>query len=152
MENFSDTVSIVFMLSGLGVIYLSRFLLRKYPKVSGNELKSFDPDLEGIHKTYLVLNTVTVGLVAFILFLVYQANPIFWGSRVLVLFIPVFAVFAMFDGLFALRTKVFPTTTKHNWNSFVYDKDDELRWVALWQIGLSMVLLAIDYVAFVYSL
>ena len=140
------------MLSGLGVIYLSRFLLRKYTKMTGNELKSIDSSLEGIHQTYFSLNMLTVLSFAFFLFLVYQSNKIFWEERALVLFTPGFIVLALFDGLFALRTKVFPTTTRYNWNSYVYDADEKLRWIAYWQIGLAFVLLAADYVLYLFML
>jgi len=152
MKDLDFKIGIALLLSGLGVIYLSRFLLRKHPKMTGNDLKSLSPSLEGIHQTYLVLNTVTVLSFAFFLFLVYQSNKTFWGERVLVLFVPVFIVFALFDGIFALRTKVFPTTTRYNWNSYVYDADEKFRWVAYWQISLAFVLLVADYVLYVILL
>jgi hypothetical protein len=149
MKDLDFKLGFALLISGLGVIYLSRFLLRKHPKMTGNDLKNLDLSLEGIHQTYLVLNTVTVLSFAFFLFLIYQSNKTFWEERVLVLFVPVFVVFALFDGIFALRTKVFPTTTRYNWNSYVYDGEEKLRWVAYWQIGLAVVLLVADYVLYV---
>lgn len=152
MKELDFKIGVTLLLSGLGVVYLSRFLLRRYPKMTGNDLKNLDPSLEGIHQTYLALNTVTVLSFAFFLFLIYQSNKTFWEERVLVLFVPVFIVFALFDGIFALRTKVFPTTTRYNWNSYVYDADEKLRWVAFWQIGLAVVLLVADYVLYILML
>ena len=143
-------ISFGLMFSGLGIIYLSRFLLRKYPKMKGDDLRRLDSSLGNIHQTYFTSNLVTVLSFAFCLFLIYQSNKPFWEERVAVLFIPIFAVFALFDGIFALRTKVFPTTTKYNWNSYVYDADERLRWVAYWQIGLAVVLLIADYVLYVF--
>ena len=145
-------ISFGLMFSGLGIIYLSRFLLRKHPKMKGDDLKRLDASLENIHQTYFTLNLVTVLSFAFCMFLVYQSNKPFWEVRVSVLSIPVFAVFALFDGIFALRTKVFPTTTKYNWNSYVYDAEEKFRWVAYWQIGLAVILLVADYVLYVLML
>jgi len=152
MSDWDLKIGVALMVSGLGVIYVSRFLLRKYPKMTGKELKNVDPNLESIHKTYLFSSTFTFLLFAFFLFLIYQSNRAFWEERVLVLFVLSLVVFALFDSFFALRTKVFPTTTRYNWNSYVYDGDEKLRWVAFWQIGLSILLLVIDYVVFVTSL
>jgi hypothetical protein len=152
MDIFSGTLGGLALLFGLGIVYLSRFLLRKHAKRTGSELESIDSELEGIHRTYRVLNTATLLAAGFFLFLIYQRNRAFWEERIIVLFIPVFAVFALFDGLFALRTKVFPTTTKYNLNSYVYDRDDELRWIAFWQIGLSVLLLVLDGVILSFTL
>jgi hypothetical protein len=148
MNGFSAALGVFSLLFGLGIVYLSRFLLRNYPKLTGSELESLSSELEGMHRTYRVLNTVTVLSVGFLCFLLYQLNRAFWEERVIVLFVPIFVVFTLVDGLFALRTKVFPTTTKYNWDNYVYDGDEELSWVAYWQIGLSMFLLVIDYVLF----
>jgi len=152
MKDLYFKIGVALMISGLGVIYLSRFLLRKCPKMTGSDLKNLDTNLEGLHKTYFSLSTLTVLLFGFFLFLVYQSNRTFWEQRVFVLFIPVFVVFALFDGLFALRTKVFPATTRYNWNSYVYDADEKLRWVAYLQIGLAFVLLAADCVLYAFML
>ena len=127
MDRFSGMLGGLALLFGLGIVYLSRFLLRKHTKRTGSELESLDSELEGIHRTYRVLNTVILLSAGFFLFLIYQGNRAFWDERIIVLFIPVFAVFALFDGFFALRTKVFPTTTKYNLNSYVYDRDNKLR-------------------------
>lgn len=152
MDRFSAALGILTLFSGLGVVYLSRLLLRKHPKLTGSELESLNSELEGIHRTYRVFNTVTLLSVGFFLFLLYQLNRAFWEERVVVLFIPIFSVFTLFDGLFALRTKVYPTTTQHNLNSYVYDSDNQLRWVAFWQIGLSLLLLVLDCVVFIFTL
>lgn len=148
MNGFSAALGVFSLLFGLGIVYLSRFLLRNYPKLTGSELENLKPELEGIHRTYRVLNTVTVLSIGFFCFLIYQLNRTFWEERVMVLFVPIFVVFTLFDGLFALRTKVFPTTTRYNLDNYVYDSDEELSWVAYWQIGLSIFLLVIDYVLF----
>ncbi len=148
MNGFSAALGVFSLLFGLGVVYLSRFLLRNHPKLTGSELESLHSELEGIHRTYRVFNTVTVLSVGFLCFLIYQLNRTFWEERVVVLFVPVFVVFTLFDGLFALHTNVFPTTTRYNLDNYVYDRHEELRWVAFWQIGLSMFLLVIDYVLF----
>lgn len=147
-NGFSTALGVFSLLFGLGIVYLSRFLLRKYPKLTGDELKSLNPELEGIHRKYRVLNTATVLVVGLLCFVLYQLNRAFWEERVVVLFVPIFVVLALFDGLFALRTKVFPMTTRYNWDHYVYDRDEELRWVAYWQIGLALFLLVLGYVLF----
>ena len=152
MDRFSAVLGILALFSGLGVVYFSRLLLRKYPKLTGSELESLNPKLESIHRTYRAFNTITLLSVGLFLFLIYQSNRPFWGERVVVLFVPVFAAFTLFDGLFALRTKVFPTTTRYNLNSYVYDSDNRLRWVAFWQLGLSFLLLVFDVVILTFTL
>jgi hypothetical protein len=152
MDEFNLATNLLFPLAGLAVIYLSRILLWKQPKLTGNELKSFNLGFENIHETYLTFYTVLGLSVAFILFLVYQADRVFWEKRVVVLFVIFMAVLAAFDGLFALETKVFPTTTRYNWNSYVYDNKGKFQWVAYTQILLSIVLLLADYVAYASSL
>lgn len=152
MDAFSGTLGGLALLFGLGIVYLSRFLLRKHIKQTGSELESLDSELEGIHRTYWVFNTAILLSAGFFLFLIYQRNRAFWDERIIVLFIPLLAVFALFDGLFALRTKVFPTTTKYNLNSYVYARDNELGWVAFWQIRLSILLLVFDGVIIILTL
>ena len=148
MDDVNFKIGYALMLSGVGIIYLSRFLLRKYPKMTSDDLKNIDLNLAGIHQTYRALNITTVFSFAFILFLIYQLNKSFWEERVFVLVIPVSVAYALFDGIFALRTKVFPTTTRYNSNSYVYDADEKLQWVAYWQIGLAFLLLIADYILY----
>ena len=152
MDQISALLNISSLVLGLGVVYASRFLLRRYPKMTGSELESVNSEFEGIHRTYLTFNFVIMFIVSIILFLIYRSNQAFWESRVIVLFVPVFATFALSDAFFALRTKVFPTSTRYNWNSYVYDANEELRWVAFWQIGLSMILMIVDGILFIRSL
>lgn len=71
-----------------------------------------------------------------------------WKERVVVLFVPILVVLTLLEGLFVSRTRVFPTTTKYNQDNYDYDKGEDLRWVAYWQIGSAMFLLDIDYVLF----
>ena len=149
MKNSDLYIGVTLLLLSLGINYFSRFLLRNYPKMTGDELKVINSKLEGIHQTHLVLSTITFLSVAFFAFLIYQANPIIWKERAFLLFTPVLAIYALFDGLFAINTNVFPATTRYKWNSFVYDKDQKLRWVALWQSGLSIILMVVDFVVFV---
>ena len=152
MKDFDTILGLPLLFSGLGVIYLSRFLLRRYPKMTSDDLKHLHPQLEGTLQNYLSYNLATgLGFAGF-LFLVYKMNQAFWQERSFLLFVPVFVVFALFDGIFALRTRVFPTTTKINSNSYVYDPDEKLRWVAFWQIGLAILLLLIDCAVFFWSL
>lgn len=152
MEKISFNVGIALMLSGLGVIYLSRFLLRNHTKLTGVELKKLNPELGDVHQTYYIFNTLTVLSFAFVLFLVYQSNRAFWEERVFFLFTLVSIVFALFDGIFALKTKVFPATTRYNWNNYVYDANKKLSWVAYWQIGLSIILLMANFVFYALML
>ncbi len=140
------------MFLGLGAVYLSRILLRKHPKMTGDELKNIVPNLEGIHKTYLFNSTLTAFWFAVFLFLMYQLNRTFWEERVGILFVSFFAVLALFDGFFALYMKVFPTSTKYNWNSYLYDPDSKFQWVAYWQIGLAVVLLVADFILCILTL
>lgn len=152
MNELNFNIGIVLMISGIGVIYLSRFLLRKQKIFTGNELKKIAPELGNVHQTYSVSNTFTVLTFAFVLFLVYQSNRAFWEYRVFFLFVLVSIAFPLFDGIFALQTKVFPAATRYNWNSYVYDPDKKLRWVAYWQIGLSIVLLITNFILYVLML
>jgi hypothetical protein len=43
------------------------------------------------------------------------------------------------DGLFALITGIFPATTRWNWNRFVYDSNENYRWMAKLQIALAIL-------------
>jgi len=152
MNSLTAVLGISALFAGLGIVYFSRLLLRKYPKVTGAELESLHPELEGIFRTYWVFSTVTLFSVGFCLFLIYELNRAFWEERVVVLFVPIFSAFTLLDALFALRTKVFPTTSRLNMNSYVYDRDDQLHWVAFWQTGLSILLMVFDGVILLLTL
>jgi hypothetical protein len=149
MESLNFSVGTALLLAGIGINFLSSFLLLNHPKMKGDELKKVDSKLEGVHQTYSILKTITVISALFFVFLVYQANQIFWKERAFLLFTPVFAVFALFDGLFAVRTNVFPIPRKYYWSSYIYDSDKKLRWIALSQIGLAIIILMVDFVIFV---
>ncbi len=152
MENFFDKASLSLMILGLGDVYLSRFLLRKQTKTTGKELFSMNSELEDIHNDYLVSSTFIFLLFSLFLYLVYKSDAIFWENHVFVLIPLSFIEFALYDAVFALSTKVFPTTTRYNWNSYVYDPDGKLRWVAFWQIGVGIALLLADYILFQLSI
>jgi hypothetical protein len=117
MDRFSAALGIVALFSSLGLVYFSRFLLRKHPKLTGEELEHRNVELQGVHRSYRIFNTLTLLGVGFFLFLLYLFNQGFWEKRLVVLFIPIFAVYALFDGMFAARTKVFPTTSRYDLNS-----------------------------------
>ena len=148
MGNFDILVTVLVIIFGIGITYLPHLLLRKQPKMTGDELKAINPNLEGIHQKYLSLSIGFFLLLALTIYLIYQSNQGFWKEDVFILFILFCSAIAVFDGLFALSTNVFPLQTRYNWNRYIYDGDKKFRQVAFWQIGIAIVFLIIDYVAF----
>lgn len=136
---------ILFLLFGFGAIVISRFLLRNHPKMTGDELVVLDKKLDGIHNTYLKASAVVMVIIALLSYLAYQKNQD-------ISFVLIFSSYGLFDGLFALKTRVFPTTIKNDWSSFVYDRTGSLQWIAWLQVGLSIGLLIINYVFFNFVL
>jgi hypothetical protein len=142
-------IDIFLLLFACGVIYFSRFILRNYPKVTGADLKNINPKFEGIQYKYIVLYIVTVLPVIFFSFLMLNSNLNIWKTASYIAILPIFAYVAFFDGCFTIITNVFPTLTRYSWNKFVYDGDKKLRWVAICQIFLAVILLIADFVVFV---
>jgi len=151
MRNISFYGYVALLIVGLGVIYFSRFCLRDCQKLTGKGLEKIDSRFGNIKQKYLWSNTAIVLLASFISLIVYLSNKIYWADKVFTLAVPIFAIGALFDGLFAIRTGIFPTSTKYTWDSFVYDAEGEFRWVANWQITLSIALLIIDLVLLILT-
>jgi hypothetical protein len=133
---------VILLLLGPALIYLSRVLLWKRPKHKAAELAALQPSLGGIGRRYWVALLGTIIPVGALLFALYKLDEPFWAPRVMYLFMLFFGAYALVDGLFALFTNVFPATTRYNLDRFVYDGEEELRWVALLQSALAVFYLA----------
>lgn len=141
--NTSDTLIFAFSAIGsVAVIFFSRYCLRNHPKLSGEKIAQMRPDLPSIKFTYNLQQTV----IALALFLAGIAISNSFGirdMRMVIIFFPWFSGLAIFDGIFALKTHVYPTTSKANWDQFVLDEGDSLRWIAYSQIGLAALWIAV---------
>jgi len=145
LDKLKIVFEILFLLFGFGAIVISRFLLRNHPKMTGDELGALDKKLDGIHHTYLKASAVVMVIVVLFSYLAYQKNQD-------ISFVLIFSSYGLFDGLFALKTRVFPTTIKNNWNSFFYDRTGSHQWIAWLQAGLSIGLLIINCVFYNFIL
>jgi hypothetical protein len=148
MINVETLIVIISAIVVLSTMYFSRFYLRNYAKITGEELAKMHPELGSLKFKYNAIQTV-VALVFFLFFVVVALN-IYGKSDMTVLYIgfPMFLAITVFDGLFELITGVYPTTTKYNWNHFVYDETISLRWIAFLQIGLAIFETIISIVIF----
>lgn len=143
---------VLLILLGPVLIYLSRVLLWKHPKHKAAELAQMLPNLEGIGRKYWLALLGTIVPVGALLFTLYKLDEPFWQPRVMYLFIVFFGIYALIDGLFPMFTNVFPATTRYNLDRFVYDEEQELRWVALLQSALAVFYLAAGTMRFMATL
>ena len=138
MYSVYELTGMALWLIGLGATYFSRFYLRKNKKLKSVDLGKISPRFTYLRRDYLKSYQTTFFIVVGILFIVYELNKDPWIHLGPVLFAPTFAIPALFDGILALRTAVFPTTTWYDWDSFVYDKKKEFYSIAKLQIGLGI--------------
>jgi hypothetical protein len=144
------TITIIFIATALVILYFSRFCLRKQPNLTGEELANLHPELGSIKLIY----SVTYPLIALLSTIPFSvANSIYAQTdlRVWSLIVLLPSALAFYDGLFALLTRVYPTTTKSNWNQFVYDENLSLRWIAQTQLGLAILQMVAILIAFLVS-
>jgi hypothetical protein len=137
--------NLVLFILGIGVMYFSRFCLRGHQKLTSKDLREIDHRFANVKLSYVLSNVAMFLFFGSSVYLITTANQNFWVDQNFKALVLLFAVFAIFDGAFAITTKIFPTTTKMNSDSFVYDSDGSLRWIAHRQITLAVILIIVDF-------
>ena len=76
MKSISFYSGFALLLVGLGIVYFSRFCLRNHKKLKGKDLEAIKPRFQGIKRSYLTSNFVTMLFVTFLAFAVYLTREI----------------------------------------------------------------------------
>ncbi|MHC1782917.1 MAG: hypothetical protein AB9891_09210 [Anaerolineaceae bacterium] len=139
-----DILLVSFFLTGIGFFcfFFFQIRFRDYPKQTEEEILLIAPSLKPFKKIY---DAFFPGIL--IIFFLTFWGVIYSGAKSnLILCQPlVFPLFAIFNGIFALRTNVFPVWSKYNHNQFVYDEDKSMRGAAIAQIVIAIVCAAIIF-------
>ena len=131
-------ILIIFSLIYISTFYLSRYFLRNLAKFTSDEIAEIYPHYSSVWLKYY-LGLLIIILPFLLLFSVVNSIYQNFEMRVIFLFFPAFSGGMVFEGIFALRTNIYPATTKVLWNAFVLDESGSLRWIAYLQIGLGIL-------------
>jgi hypothetical protein len=128
---------------------LSRLFLKSYPKISSEAIGKLHPELGNVVTSYQPLTVVVfMGSIIFFVWIMTALGSLGTISWVLLLGSP-FLALSIFDGVLALITNIYPATTKKKWDDFVYCESKSDRWIAKTQIGISMLVIAINIVVWI---
>lgn len=107
--------------------------------MTSNAIGKLHPELSNVAFNYKSL-TFIIFLISILLFLIVMTAFGSLGiiSLILLLGSP-FVALTFFDGVLALTTNIYPTTTKTKWGDFVYSESKSLRWIAEIQIGIAVL-------------
>ncbi len=142
-------ISRILPFTALGVFYSSRIIIIGCPKSTSDELVKQYPALRGFkekHQKYYWLVIIASGSLALFINFANQGYWKIWEDPSLYLFSMFLITLALYDGVFALKTSIFPTTSRYVRNCYFYDHDHEYWWAAYIQIGLAFFLLLVDFI------
>ena len=115
-----------------------RLAMRNQPKLSGEQISRLRPHLRALKYIYNIPQFL--GVTVYLVLLVYAGSPFdkpFINEAFL--FFAALLYMAIYDGVFALITGVFPATTRWNLNQFIDDPQQKYRRLAQLQIILSIL-------------
>lgn len=145
----TEIISRILPFASLGVFYSSRLVLLGCPKSSSEQLQNQFPELTGFqekHQKYYWLVIIASGSVALFINFANKVNWKLWDDPSLYLFSLFLITLALYDGFFALKTNIYPTTSRYNRNSYFFDQYHEYWWVAYLQLGLGFSLLLVGII------
>lgn len=127
----------LFFFIAVAIYGFPRFLLKKHPTLSSEEIIRLRPKLRAIKLLYTAPIIICPTLLLVLLVAAGEpfAKPAFNETF---LFFPVIMFLGLYDGLFALITGVFPMITRWEGYRFVYDPNHQHRWIAKMQIALAV--------------
>jgi hypothetical protein len=130
---------IVFVVEIIATPNFSRFCLRKYPKVSSDSIEKLHPKLNNVAFNYIPISIFTTFILEILSFIVFfKIGGLSFISLILV-FGSLGASTTLFNGIYSLITNIYPAIYRYKWDDFVYDGDKNLRWIAEFQIGISIL-------------
>lgn len=130
-----EITGLVLMLIILATFYFLRWVLRTRPKRTAEAIAKLYPQQRALKRNYWIWNFIVVAIFLETLLLGGTQggrSVMFWAFSAV-------AQITLLEGIFALVTKAHIVSGQSNWNVFVYDPNQELRWVALTQIALAVV-------------
>jgi hypothetical protein len=138
-------IAIILVVEIIVTPLFSRFCLRNYPKVTSDEIRELHPDLGNVAFNFFSLS-IFVFLFSAIIYIL--AVVFFGGSGIVMIFLfgPLFLTQPFFEGIFAIKTNIYPATTSSNWDNFVYNESKSLRWIAKFQIGIAVLEIAFSII------
>ena len=134
----------VLMLVILASYYFSRLVLRTHPKLKAEEIAKLYPQKRWLKRNYWIWNGIVVAM--FLGTLLFAGA--LGGKSVMFLVFSFVAQMTLLEGIFAFVTHAHIVSGQVSWNAFVYDPNQELRWVALTQIVLAIVEILVCLLAF----
>lgn len=140
----SNLILIVFLIAGFLAGNYYKLALKDSLKYSGEDLQSIDPEFSSVKWKFITGYIVLV--IAIFLFILLGVRMI--GNSFEKLILPAIMSVSIYCSLFALIMNVYPTPSKYNLNTFIYDLDSDIKKTALIQLAIDVVICAAAIVLF----
>ena len=133
----------VFIVAFIAILF-PRFWLRNHNPIEIRIFAELHPELVFTKNNY---NRISFAIS--LIFVIVASATDSHSPRLLQYLLPMILVLsAFFDGFLALATGLYPATLKFPCHLFVYDKNKALRWVAIVQLGLAVLVILASTVIF----
>jgi hypothetical protein len=137
---------IILVVEIFGILHFSRIYLRNYPKITSAEIRKLRPELGNVAFNYHPL-TFIIFLVSIMLFLLVFTAIGGSGISIILILGSTFISLTLFEGILAMKTNIYPVTSRMKWDQFVYDESKSLRRIAKIQIGSAILGIVVNIFA-----
>ncbi len=144
IEKFTGIIAFIVVLA---TFYFPRFHLRNAPYFTGKELRQAYPHLGKFESRYGAFQVV-IGIISLLFFAAYPRFDGYLAFQSIFQFLPFITILTIYEAVFSLITGVYPAIIQFNWERFVYDDHQSLRWIAQTQLGLAILETAASLILF----
>jgi hypothetical protein len=132
----------VFLIAGFLAGNYYKLALKDSLKYSSEDLRSIDPEFSSV-KWKFITGYILLMITIFLL-IIFGSRRFFDSLGKLIL--PAIMSLSIYNSLFALFMNVYPTPSKYNLNTFIYDLDSDIKKTALIQLAIDAAVCVVGIV------